>query len=248
MIGVDDKKVILTRVRCKQWDCTFCAQLNRRQWQARMIQTVEAHITDDWGFWTLTAHRKQRGWDKSIGNLQSGWKRLYDRLRRKFKATPDAPFMYARVYERHKDGSAHWHMIANRLPDDYIEPVNKNDRGSRWLSDNAAQVGLGWKTHVVQTQVKAAPYIVSYCTKYMTKAIANMPAGTRRVQTSRGWTGYHESNPNDFVWSHHDALFLTAAVRFWSQGKTIRDVDRNHTITVDDFQFYDFYELPKKTT
>src|ERR1044072_6889789 len=82
--GDDDTPLLVARLRCKMWDCEYCATKNRSIWRAHIIDTVNK-LGGNWLFMTITAHRNAHRVGKTLINLKNAWKRLYDRLRYKFK-------------------------------------------------------------------------------------------------------------------------------------------------------------------
>jgi hypothetical protein len=225
------------------WQCEYCAPKNKKQWQARMLQTVETLTKEDWGFYTLTAHENAGNWHTSLLNLQNGWPILRRKMAYKAKKAGVKKFMYARVYEQHEDKRAHWHMIANWVPDDYSDPDTNPGKGSQWISDTARSSGMGYMTWTKRAEVKNAGYIVSYCTKYMTKMSETMPKGTRRVQTSHGWKGKQIEGSSEYDWMTMQTFTIDDASHLWKQGMTVTDTDTEQTITLDDFENTDSYSF-----
>lgn len=185
---------------------------------------------------TLTAHQNATKRITSLKNIQSGWKLLVDRMRR----IHGGKFAYVRVYETHKNGRVHLHAMTNWLASDYKPPKIKSDPGSRWVKDNAVQCGLG---HQIKYELihGHAGLCAAYVTKYLTKHLAALPEGTRRVQTSQGFKQPTEMNSSEYTWTVHETLFARDLMQIWSTNTNVLDIQLNHIITLDDCEggFYD---------
>lgn len=162
---------ILMRPSCKMWNCQACGARNAKRWIARIINHINRVGGENWCFFTLTAHEKWRGAVASVANLRSGWKKLYNRILRRF-----GKLDYARVWEAHSDNSFHLHGLM-------CIKINK-----RWLKDNARQCGMGYQVDI--QRVENAGQVAGYISKYMVKSgLKNeYPRGLRRIEVSRNWT------------------------------------------------------------
>lgn len=194
------EKRVVAHLRCKMWTCEYCAAKNRAVWRAKIIHHI--FNTDcDWCWFTLTAHRYARGEQKSLANLRGAWEKLIKRMARKH-----GKFEYARVFEKHADGSYHIHAIASfNFGDTYIRKsragrnAGKQVSVSRWLQKNAFELGLGMMTHaddIKQPLNEAtkehvhAGFVASYITKYIVKLEMDTKqefGRVRHIQTSQGW-------------------------------------------------------------
>ena len=167
---------ILTRPACKMWNCEACGARNAKLWIARVINGVNK-LGGEWFFLTITSHKKMRGL-KSIKSLREGWKKFYNRMLAENGKTADGIF-YCKVWEQHKDGGFHLHILINMT------------LGTRWAKDNAAETGMGFQAdwHQVDNAGQVAGYISKYSLKNATMARGGIewPKGLRRVEVSRKW-------------------------------------------------------------
>lgn len=197
--GDEDTEMLVARLRCGMWSCDYCANKNRMIWRAHIIDRVNK-LGGDWLFLTITAHRNAHKANKTVVNLKNAWKRLYDRLRYKFKGQK---LEYVWLYERHstmdnkgrKKSTFHVHALLRA----YIDGRNvwNEARGfwyhapmHNWLKDNAAAVGAGFMCHASKIEDSNGGLVAAYITKYMTKAaqdLGKFPKRARRISVSRGF-------------------------------------------------------------
>jgi len=237
----DNHKWYLARIRCKQWSCEYCATVNKRKWRKHIceeIQTMDTH--EKWWFVTITAHKKAhkaRFKLATLRNMQRGLKRLYDRLRRQVvKGTEKME--YVRVYECHKTGKFHAHIIirATFKSASITTDAKGNDKGfTRWLKDNCSALGMGNQASAKMIRVENYGHhvlVAAYVTKYLTKQAQDfgiMPKGLRRVQCSSGF-GALDDEPKD-----HDFEIVTGIYKQDLIMRDIVDLNLHKTITVSDF-------------
>lgn len=186
----ENNQAVLLHATCHLWSCETCALRNARVWIARIIEGCN-RIDGEWSMLTLTAHRKWRK-DKSTANLRQGWKKLINRIVYATKED-DYPIYYARVWEQHKDGSFHNHVLINKL------------LGTRWAKDTSAKCGMGnqadWRK--VDNVGQAAGYVAKYTLKNasITRGGVEWPKGLRRIELSRNWPKLTEKyKENDYMW------------------------------------------------
>lgn len=196
LIGVNENehKAILSKAACKCWDCETCGARNTRRWIARIINGAKT-CPDTWSFLTLTSHRRHRR-RKSVACLRQGWKKFYNRILANLEKTAKN-LLFCRIWEQHKDGSFHLHILIN---------INF---GTRWAKNNARRCGMGhqadWRD--VDNIGQAAGYIAKYSLKNstVTRADVQWPKGLRRIETSRNWPKLPELDDfSDFRWSIYD--------------------------------------------
>ena len=185
----NEGNVTFTRGACKQWSCPECALVNARKWIARIIEGVNV-LSGDWFFATVTAHRRMRG-ERSLLNLRQNWHKLRKRMAR-YAVKGGLEMAYARVWEHHKDGSYHMHIINN---------VGVN---TRWLKDNAASCGMGYQAH--QDAEVNAGQVAGYVAKYMLKqsrddTLHSFPKGARRIEVSANWVGWRVKENGDWYYA-----------------------------------------------
>lgn len=177
-----EQKIEFRKGSCKMWSCKACGARNAKRWIARVIDGCNKLEAEHWYFATITAHRHWRGSVRSLENLRNNWQKLKQRLER-LTAKQGEKHFYVRVWEAHKDGSFHMHVITNAQVD------------TRWLKDNAAQCGLGYQAKI--DEAVNAGQVAGYISKYMLKAMPNAthyPKGARRIEVSQSWVKWHEKD------------------------------------------------------
>lgn len=182
----ETQKIEFAKGTCNMWSCETCGARNSKKWIARVIDGCNKLPANSWYFATITAHRKWRGSNKSLANLRKNWQKLKQRMMR-LTVKQGEEFFYVRVWEAHKDGSFHMHVITNA-------PVS-----TRWLKDNASKCGLGYQAKY--DEVVNAGQVAGYISKYMLKSMPNAtwyPKGARRIEVSGNWVNWLE--PKDSEW------------------------------------------------
>jgi len=189
-----DGKWIMTRLRCKQWSCVVCAAKNRQMWR-NFLSSKLRKISSVWWFGTLTAPSWARTAEKSLAAIRKNFDRFMKRLRRVFKGV-----QYVRVYEAHKTGAFHLHIIICGLSvrvERYtarsglrgFRPCHTADNSrsmavNTWWKKTAAKCKMGYIAEVKKIPSNEA---VGYITKYLTKGGQAFECrNLRRVQTSQG--------------------------------------------------------------
>jgi hypothetical protein len=138
------------------------------------------------------------------------------RMKRKY-----GQFQYARVYEKHRDGSYHIHAICSLLFDDIRVRISRKNKKrtsySQWLQKTAWELGIGMYTHAENVPIEAptmvkpdvevsdndkkamrAGFVSSYITKYIVKLDVQTKSEfgrIRHIQTSQGWLKSPEFEP-----------------------------------------------------
>lgn len=212
-VDPQNKKIEYVKTACKLWSCPACSARNALKWIARIINGMNNLDEEDWYFATMTSHRKMRG-KSSLKNLRSNWPKLVKRMKRINKKL-EKPFYYARVWEMHKDGSFHMHLITNC-------PVT-----TRWLKDNAASCGMGYQAKIDKTvnAGQAAGYVAKYMVKMFNHKIYEYPKGARRIEVSRNWIAWKEYDNEEnwlYVGDTEDARKL--AHYYKAKGYTVFDL------------------------
>ena len=206
-------QITFTRGACKMWGCRECALVNAKKWIARIIDGINKLPDEDWYFATVTAHRKWRG-GKSLINLRSNWHKLRKRLQRMAKKL-GVQLYYARIWEHHKDGSFHMHIITN-------VPVTQ-----KWLKNNAAKSGMGYQAHM--DDIVNAGQAAGYVAKYMLKQSENetlhtFPKGARRIEVSQNWTAWNEKKNEGWHYSGDLEQSIGKARFMRYHGKKVNDL------------------------
>ncbi len=206
-------KITFARGACNMWSCPECAMKNAKRWIARIIDGINKLDSDAWYFATVTAHRWWRG-DKSLINLRSNWHKLRKRMARMAKKMA-IELYYTRVWEHHKDGSYHLHLITN-------VPLTQ-----KWLKDNAAECGMGYQAHM--DDLVNAGQAAGYVAKYMLKqskddTLHSFPKGARRIEVSGNWVSWHEKKSEG--WHYSGNLEQSIGKARWMKyyGKTVHDL------------------------
>jgi len=227
--ATDGDKVVMKRLRCKSWQCPYCAKENRRLW-AKHLRKRLPRVAVDWWFITLTAHENTRTPENSLENIRTNIDRLFKRLRRIY-----AKIDYVRVYEVHAKGAFHAHLIASGLSNRVQRHIAGNgvpywratmaERGKgnlsirTWFRRTARNLGMGYMVDV--SQVNGTREIIAYVVKYLTKDAQNFQAkNLRRVQTTQRIGGLREAG--DGGWKVKARVFRSDL----PQGKSLYDADR----------------------
>jgi len=209
--------VLMKRVRCGSWQCSYCARENRRLWAAHLRHRLP-RVSPDWWFLTLTAHENTRTPENSLQNIRSNIDRLFKRLRRIY-----ANIQYCRVFEVHEKGAFHAHFIltgiSNRVQKTILkngaemfratdEPKGKGNWSIRvWFRRTCRQFGMGYMVDC--DKVDGITQVVSYIVKYLTKKKQNFFAkNLRRVQTSQGIGGLRQGGASG--WNIGARVFRTS--------------------------------------
>ena len=252
----ENSEIVVYRARCKLWSCEYCANINRRVWQARIWKEVERSKSEQWTFFTFTLLGEYHGHAESLKSSLLKWRDVWDKLMKRLKREY-GKFRYLRVFETHKDGTFHVHMLADVVVSDAVERVNNNGKvvyESETILGHLNALELGWihdcKPIVADGRDDGSymALVASYVAKYLTKDIqgavrdAIKSAGLNRIrmiQTSHAWakleTGgnIHEWEAEPVKWAEFD--------RYKGVGVNVRDVDRGNVVTSSDFHNYDYY-------
>ncbi len=185
VIDREKKKAVYFQADCKMWSCASCGARKASQWIARIIEAIK-HYGGQWYFATITAHKNWRGTERSLINLRQGWRKLYNRLLRRF-----GRFHYIKIYEHHKDDSLHLHLLTDlALPYKYSWKTSKKTGlliqvyRCKLLKDLSAQCGMGFKTDY--QPLESGGLAAWYVAKYLGKSIdvSDFPVNLRRIQAS----------------------------------------------------------------
>lgn len=228
---------LLARTRCKMWTCEYCANRNRKIWQARIISHINNHNDLRWSWFTLTAHSKKRGAKNTIKNLRGAWDRLIKRIKRHF---PDVPKIhYLRVYEQHKDLSYHLHCIISVHWNDLKIRKSKSGKEtshSLWLDAQCVSLKIGYYSHAANFVGKHAGYIAGYVTKYMTKMSISFKSELgriRHIQPSQAWQ--KAENQSKLEWRMIGAYYENNLIEDIKTKTTTIDVNTGEIINHDAF-------------
>lgn len=212
-------------------------------WRAKLIHHIET-VRGQWAWFTLTAHRYARGEQKSLANLRGAWDALIKRMKRKF-----GRFSYARIYEKHKDGSYHIHAIASINFTDIRERVSrksgKRTAYSQWLQKTAWELGIGIYTHAenIVLETLHSGYVASYITKYVVKLTPELKqefGRVRHIQTSQNWTVKEFEKSESWQLTH--GIYYDDILGALDDGYELLDLNTGSIVELD--HFIDTYIYP----
>jgi len=231
---------LLSRARCKMWNCEYCAEINRKIWQAKILKHLHSEDTpEDWSFITITSSSKKRSPLATLTNLRGAWPKIIQRLRRRFE-DPN----YVRILECHKDNAIHMHALISVVFDDQrktTNPQGKEYSYSPSFRKICRECGAGWAGSVEHLNMGFIP-ASAYATKYMTKDIANIALiapKIRAIQASQHFAKTKLDKTGE--WSIIDNLTYHEFGLIMNSGKRLYDVQAQRDITSDDFISEDVY-------
>jgi len=244
----EDKDALIYRARCKAWSCDYCAEINRKVWRARIMLEVGKNPADVWHFWTLTLDGKdhEANTAKSLQVWRENWDKLMKRVKRDL-----GTMRYARIFETHKDGTLHVHMLCDKTYPD-VTPVIESDGRTNYRSEtlktHLVALLLGWR-HDLKPIVTETPEnegnernVSAYCVKYLTKDIQSdvrsrlREAGMERVrmiQTSQFWANVPTS-AEQRDWQRGGMTFIEFDALASDEVVTV-DVDAKRVVKTGDF-------------
>jgi len=187
-------------------------------------------VSSEWWFVTLTAHEKKRTPENSLENIRSNIDRLFKRLRRIYEKVD-----YVRVYEVHKKGAFHAHLVVAGLSErlqkhttpagvEYWRPTllqrgNNNWSIKTWFIRTCREFEMGYKVDV--QKVHELSQVTRYIVKYLTKDAQNFSVKhLRRVQTSQRVGGLRTTG--DGTWRIGARVFRQSV----PQGGYLWDADK----------------------
>jgi len=248
-----------SRIRCKQWTCTYCSKRNKSQWRAVLTRYTRDNQFN-WSFITITlpdyvqsqAFSIERKAELSAEFVRVNWNTFMTAFKREFSAEirqiTGKKLEYVRVLEQHKSGAWHIHLLVNfHIPD---SEKRKHRNGTEYYYSRRVHGVLCPvypKNHVGKKR-KSFGYIhdartlednfksVMYVTKYMTKRDETFQHATsehklRVIQTSRSIKFHQDKSPH--VWSIKSAVFPDDI-----RHATWHDINKDKIVTIDDMQPY----------
>jgi len=187
-------KIIMSRLRCKSWQCDYCASKNRELWRSHLKKRI-GRLGGEWWFVTVTAAEWNQTASKSLASLRHGLDLLFKRIRRIW-----GKIEYVRVYELHKTGAYHAHIIVCGLSSRVAYRKARSGRKSyipvavrgeqtwslkTWFKKSARSLKMGYMVDV--QAVNGIQKVVNYVCKYITKGGQDFDEPfLRRIQTSSG--------------------------------------------------------------
>lgn len=183
----------LVRARCNAYSCPVCGK--KKMWKLfnAVMKAVESwqHLN----MWTLTVNHKLITEDDGRSLIQHAWKVFIKEIRRaKSLSEKQRNLPFLRVWERHKDGYFHCHVLTNTYVDYAFlrnlwlnclrESATKLNVG---IPDDVSSIGsINLKSLGKQEGRTAARYITKYVTKQLEDIKRNQKDfGKRRYSTSR---------------------------------------------------------------
>lgn len=258
----DDGNVLIARTRCKQWSCGYCANVNRNIWIARIINQVVKGGHDMWFFWTVTlkpSDHLKGDYKNALSHSMKVWRANWDKLMKQAKRDL-GKLVYVRIFETHKNGTLHVHMLADKTYSDVVEVNEIRPDGTpntRHVSATFTGITKRYSLGVIHdikpivTKEKGdngvARNVSSYVTKYMTKELQSDVRSllkstgngrVRMVQTSQNFAKVSSNGIYD--WSIGD-VSVGEAKLIWYERRDILDVQNGKTLEYDDFEHYPHY-------
>ena len=166
--GRDPKtnRVIIRRVNCGSWSCSYCGPRRAKLAKYRIRQTAESLGLCRFLTLTLDDSRLGNRCD-TVRHIRIVFNRLREYLRRKYGVPPT----YICVLEFNQRGVPHLHVLIDR----YIP--------QKWLKNTWDRIGGGRVVFIKQVSVR---HVARYLSKYLTKELLlSAPKGTRRITTAR---------------------------------------------------------------
>lgn len=226
----------LARGRCWRWTCEYCADINRQLWKRHIERGVGATHRKYWWFVTLTASSEAHWTGNTVDNLQKAWKRLYDRLNRKFWAYRA---VYCWVFEPHESGELHIHALmsfnarAAGMKRGELDKDGNDIEVTRWFKDNMAQLGAGYQASCKPLDSSSSiKKRVRYVTKYMTKQTQSAFSDRKRfryIHCSQNFGALRQKS--ELKWNISSGVYR-GDLRFFQH---IRDTNKNKILTEQDF-------------
>lgn len=243
------KTALMTRLRCKQWSCDYCADKNARTWQYWLIKRLP-EISDEWWLVTLTASSKTRTTLSSLENLRGNIDRLIKRMKRVFGEDIE----YVRVYEKHPTSEAiHVHFVMSGLCpyvavgfSSKLKPmavgvftrVHRNGVWAlkTWIKKTCGEIKMGYiaDAKFLEGGAEKAAY---YVTKYLTKDMQSIDVPyLRHVQVTRGIGSPEFEKSYDWI----PVSYITART-FDEPNTSVTDIDTGRVIDNDFWEHTGFY-------
>lgn len=247
---IRDGTALVIPARCKMWSCGYCAEKNRLHWRGHLMNRINQISLDEntppmnWYFITITSSGGNRSASGSYTALSSCWPTVSQLLRDKNKHMGQK-LSYVRVFEAHKSGTLHMHVIARMVSFGRAWRTEKGGKRSwRRLSDYlAGKNGVGWVCDVQKIEsydgVSDAVPVVGYVVKYLTKQSQSfeVPKGGRRVMTSRDMALSTTKKEGDEKWRYVGYFSDRDLFELYKMGvSSVKNLSDGSEITYDYFQ------------
>mgnify|MGYP000470266018 CR=1 FL=1 len=249
----DKNNTYIYKARCKQWSCPYCAGVNKRIWRGRIMNEIESTPEHKiWYFWTLTLLGKDhKGLNHSLQIWRDKWSKLRKRIVRDL-----GKLRFVRVFEMHKDGTLHIHMLTDKAYKD-LKTIAATDKQSERhesakLTKHLNDLDLGYihdiKTIETENEEEngIARNVSAYVVKYLTKDVQEFvrvilrksKTRMRIIQTSHKW--YNDTKKDAELTWKQESLYRSEYLAMESYKDAI-DLSTDTVITIDDFHEYDHY-------
>ena len=244
----------MTRLRCKQWTCDYCAVKNANMWKYWLIKRLP-EVSPQWWLVTITAHPNTRSQTLSLENIRTKIDTLIKRVRRVF----GLPIEYVRVFEKHPSSQAiHAHLIMTGLTPYVVNGYSVKHRPmsvgvitrkgrvgtwsvKTWFKKTCQELKMGMMADV-QLITDQPERVAYYVTKYLTKDMqAFHVAHLRHVQVTSG-IGKPQFEQS-YTWEV--ASYITA-YSFPEANTRVTDIDTGFVIDNNYWETKGFY--PDDTT
>jgi hypothetical protein len=200
----DSGGIVAMPTRCKSWKCAYCARINARKLAASIAASID-DMPVSWAvFGTLTAPGGKRRTPVSThAAIRKSWQVVKQAIQRKW-----GRFEYILIYERHKSGCYHAHLILLWL----ICPVpnRPGEKLTRQIKDGAHKYGLGRQAKFIQIMdMKSnSKGVIAYATKavrsYLSKDAAqsaiDLPKGARLYYASSAFRSIWDESSKEGEW------------------------------------------------
>lgn len=235
-----------SRIRCKQWTCSHCSKILKKQWQ-KVLLTQLPELSQEWSFHTFTMRPHYHNLPESERAKASAWciKRNWDRLFKRIRRIVQGA-QYVRVIEQHKSGCLHVHLLLGRYLDD-IKTVYKYGTTeidycySPAVRKACTATGFGYMTSCYNLYGGSGG-AVAYVSKYLTKADLTMAeelskCKIRRIQTSRKIKfDTRAQSQDDKRWVRIKDIRNRDLIEF-----DVYDMDKKKSVKLDDLQETGYY-------
>lgn len=218
----DGNKLLVTKTRCKMWSCPYCGMVNSKIWRARVVNGLaNLPAPDGWYFVTITSHENAHKYARTLENLRGG----FDRLSKRFRRASGRKVYYVRVFEHHKSGKLHVHMLTNWKST------------TRWYKDNSRACGMGYQCD--QRKMDNVGLAAWYLAKYLSKSLAGkeIPPNVRRINTSHGWPALPSESENVLDWQIKASIPESVLADYGA----VFDITESRELEPDDFYDYGYY-------
>lgn len=207
-----ERKAVVFKADCDEWECEECAAKKRSQWTARAIigvQKIQSRGSTS-KFVTVTTAEWYKTSAEAVAAFPRAWNKLYCRLKRM-----NPQLMYLLTIEF---GAKNGHMHAHFLTD--------ATQNKRWYKDNARSSGMGYQAEVedVDSTGKAAAYV----SKYIGKSLGGqqLPRKFRRVRCSQNWAALAQLEAHEQA-REFDWLVCNTTTALWSSVEQCQQERRN---------------------